>query len=445
MYLALTGLNHKTAPVALREAFSVDEERVGRVLQGVKERGAHEVALLSTCNRTEVFAVSETPESAASAAREIFSTLGASDGPGIATDANTRLESALYHRRDTEVARHLFSVAAGLDSLVVGESQVLGQVRKAYEQALNFQSAGPVLSGLFHWGIRVGKRVRSETGISEGAASISYAAVELARKIFESLQEKRVLIVGAGKMAELAAKNLADQGVPVIYVANRTPAHSAALADAVGGTAVSLTEVQRLLPEVDIVITSTGARAPIIGADDVTRAMRRRKGEPLFIIDIAVPRDVDPQVHTVDGVFLYNIDDLRAVVDANMAERHAWVAEAERIVDHEADRFALWMKERVAVPVIKALREKVAATTQAEVDRVLRRLDHLSEREKDEVRALAHSIAGKLLHRPTVRLKSSVEEGRHSAVFESVSDLFGLDLYDYSSKRSRTGPHEGTV
>lgn len=446
MYLALTGLNHKTAPVAVREAFSVDEEAAVRLLTRVKQAGATEAAVLSTCNRTEIYTVGPTQEAADRAARQALWALASERS---STMADSMLvgshDDVLYQHYDRQAARHLFSVAAGLDSLILGEPQILGQVRDAYELAAASQSAGPVVSELFHRGIRAGKRVRTETRIAEGAASVSYAAVELAKRVFQSLKGKRVLLIGAGKMAELAAKNLVDQKVGTLLVANRTPQSAATLAQSVGGEAVSLDAVHTLLPTVDIVIASTGARTPILTRETVAYAMRLRKGEPLFMIDIAVPRDIEPAVHQIDGVFLYNIDDLKAVVDANLSQREASVDAAWRIVDEETLRFVKWLQGRLAAPVIRALREKVSATAEAEVERLLRRLDHLPEQEKAQVRALAHSIAGKLLHHPTVRLKTSVEEGTHGVVFRSISDLFDLDIGDSSPSSGRSFSGEGAT
>jgi len=433
VYLALTGLSHKTAPVSLRERVAVEESRAGRILQELKARGAAEAALLSTCNRTELFAVAPTPEEARRVVDETFHALARTAGA-----SGAELEPSLYRFQDGEAARHLFSVAAGLDSLVIGEVQILGQVRRAHEIALDAGSAGPVISQLFSKGVHVGKRVRQQTRISEGAASISYAAVELARKIFDTLAGRRILIVGAGKMGVLAAKNLKGQGAHSLYVANRTRERADELAARIGAQTVPFSTIESFLAEVDIVITSTGAPEPIITAGAVSAAMRRRRGEPLFLIDIAVPRDIDPRVHDMEGVFLYNIDDLSAVVQANLAEREQCVAEARRIVDQEAARFSAWLRERLAVPVITALRQKVRETTDQEVERFLRRLSHLPEREKEQVRALARAIAGKILHEPTIRLKSSVMDGTHHETFRTVSDLFGLDLGG-TSRGARTG------
>lgn len=421
MYLVATGLNHKTAPVALRETVSLDGEECIRLLEAMRAGGVSEGAILSTCNRTEVYVVAPSPEGARSAAFALFERLAPPPYRSAVADS-------LYSFEGREAARHLFTVASGCDSLVIGEAQVLGQVREALKRAGRAASAGPYISTLFNQAIRTGKRVRTETPIGQGATSVSHAAVQLARELFATLSETAVLLIGAGKMAEVAAKNLITHGVGQLLVANRTPARAERLARSIGGEAVPLESVEELLAEVDVVIASTGSKAPVITNAAVRQGMRRRGGRPLFLIDIAVPRDVEPGVQSIDGVVLYNVDDLHSVVEANLAERRQYLPQAQAIVDEEVGRFEGWMNERKAAPVIRALRSHVLGTVDRELERTLRKLAHLSEREKEQIRSLAHAIAGKILHTPTIKLKAAVDEGTDAELFALVAELFSLDL-----------------
>lgn len=419
MHVLVVGLNHKTAELSLRESVALDASDMESALTDLIEDGLDEVAILSTCNRTEVYAVAGSSHEAMAAVHRFFT-------DRVTPSQRQSIADALYIHAGFDAASHLFSVAAGLDSLVVGEAQVMGQVKEARRRAAKERAVGPVLSNLFDQALRVGKRARTETGIGEGAASVSYAAVELAKKIFDDLTDKKILLVGAGKMAELAAKNLVGQGTPQVMVANRTHARAETLADRVGGQAVSFDAIPTLLEQVDIVIASTGSQTALLGVDDVQQAMARRKGIPLFLIDIAVPRDIDPAVHQLDGVFLYNVDDLQSVVESNLEQRRRHIEAARAIVFKEAGRFERWLRQRAATPVISALRQKVDETANQEVERVLRRLDHLPEREKEEVRSLARAIVGKLLHEPTVKLKASAEAG--GELFTAAAELFDLEL-----------------
>jgi len=419
MHVVAVGLNHKTAPVALREAATVREEQAGELLRALVRTAASEAAVLSTCNRTELYLAAESHEAAEGAALRAFEKTG---GDAVL--------AALYVKRNADAARHLFSVAAGLDSLVVGESQVLGQVRHALALAQEAGTAGPYLTQLFNQAVHVGKRVRAETPIGNGAASVSYAAVELARKVLGGLEGKRVLLVGAGKTAELAARSLAGRGVASVVVANRSTENAERLARRFGGRHAGLGELPALLESADIVIASTGARRAVISRADVAAAMLARSERPLVIIDIAMPRDVEERAGEVEGVFLYNIDDLKEVVDANLAERSRFAGEAGAIVEEEAFRFAAWMDERRAAPVIAALRRKVYEAAEAEVERLLRRLDHLPDEEKEKIRTLARSIPGKILHEPTVKIKESAAAGRRDELLQLVGELFNLDPRD---------------
>lgn len=421
MYLVATGLNHTTAPVALRETVSLDGDECVRRLEGMLAGGVQEGAILSTCNRTEIYVVASTFDAARSASFSFFERLAP-------LSLRSAVAHSLYSFEGEAAARHLFTVAGGLDSLVIGEAQVLGQVRDALKRAARAGAAGAFITNLFNQAIRAGKRVRTETPIGHGAASVSHAAVQLAREHFADLSQTAVLLVGAGEMAELAARNLMTHGVGRLLVANRTQARSELLARSIGGEAVPLDEVDALLAEVDVVIASTGSKHPVITEAAVERAMRQRGKRPLFLIDIAVPRDVEPGVQSIDGVALYNVDDLHSVVEGNLAERREHLPKARAIVEEEVARFEGWMKERKAAPVIAALHSSVRQTVDRELERTLRRLAHLSEREKELIRSLAHGIAGKLLHAPTLKLKAAVDEGTDAELFTLVSELFGFDL-----------------
>lgn len=416
----VVGVSHETADVSLREAASLDAALIPSALAELAAAGADEAVIVSTCNRTELYLVTGDGRDAREVAREFFARRAKAG-------RETALLSALYAHEGEEAARHLFAVAAGLRSLVLGEDQILGQVKEAYRLAAACGAAGPILSHLFQRAIHVGKRVRTETGLGRGAVSVSYAAVELARKIFGDLSGKRILLLGAGEMAELALKNLADHGSLRIWVANRTREHGEALARAFGGEAVAMEELEERLAAADIVLASTGAREPVLTRAMVQRAVRRRRGRPLFVIDIAVPRDVDPDVHALDGVFLYNIDDLRAVVEANAAERRLHVPHAEAIVARQAREFGRWLRQRLADPVIRALRAKFKAVADREIERLLRRLPQLDEKQREQVRAVSDAIVGKLLHDATVALKRSAEQGRHEQVFQVVAEMFSLE------------------
>lgn len=406
MHLALVGLSHMTAPLEVRESAAFDPSAAAWALADLVragEDGCREAAILSTCNRTEVYAVGPTASAAqAAASRSLASRL----------PDDSQRERWLYSAFDQEAARHLFRVAAGLDSLVLGEAQILGQVRAAL--ALSGAAAGPVISRLFREALTLGKRVRRETGIGDGAASVSYAAVELAKKIFGRLDGTSVLLVGAGKMAELAVKNLAAAGVRSVVIANRSPAGAERLVQALRGSrpgvhaaALALEAVVAQLGAVDIVISSTSAKAPVIRETDVRSALKHRRGRPLFLIDIAVPRDVEPEVHALDGVFLYNIDDLQNVVSGNLSERAAHAAAAERLVADGVGAFATWLAERQAVPVITAWRGRAEAVRTSELRKALRQLDHLDPADKAKIAALTSAIVNKLLHQPTIRLKEA--------------------------------------
>jgi glutamyl-tRNA reductase len=418
-HISLIGVNHKTTPLEVREKVALTggyEDGLGK-LRSMQSSGSHEYYLLSTCNRVELIWVSEdidhtTPRML----RFLF-------GDSVAPDDWERYS---YVCHDQAAVNHLFRVSASLDSLVVGEAQILGQIKEAYRYASRFGCTGPLLNKLLHKAFSVAKRVRSETGIGSAAVSISSAAVELARKIFGSLDDKKVLLIGAGEMAELAAEHLLGQGVKAITVANRTLSRAVDLAKRFNGSACSLDELAAQLESVDIIVSSTGSTELIIKSDDVKPLMRIRRNRPLFFIDIAVPRDLDPQLNEIENVFLYDIDDLSQVVEMNRSEREKEAAKAERIVEEETLKFGKWQEGLTITPTITALRKKADDICASELSRTLARMD-LSDDDQARVEKLAQAITAKMLHHPVKFLKSeSCRKGDDSKI-DMVRTVFGLE------------------
>jgi glutamyl-tRNA reductase len=332
----------------------------------------------------------------------------------------------LFAHRDMAAARHLFRVAAGLDSLVVGEPQILGQVKDAFQAANERHCTGPLLSKTFHWAFGVGKRVRTETALGEGAVSVSFAAVALARKIFGRLEGRRVLVVGAGEISALTAQHLRSQGVAEIVITSRTGAHADALAAQVNGRTVPWMQMRRAIADADIVLTATGSQRPIITREDVQAVTGRRRAEPLFIIDVAVPRDVDPAVSEIEQVFLYNVDDLQGIVQENLERRGAEIARAEAIVAEEVARFTVWQRSRRAIPTVVALRQRFDDIRRAELQRLEPRLSGLPADARARVEEVTRLIVEKLLLEPTEQLKALPDEETQAAYTEAVNRLFRL-------------------
>lgn len=417
--LFVSGMNHLTAPVEVREQLALETEKIREVLGDLHGRGScAEVMILSTCNRVEVYGVAEVPGEAREAA---WSRLGAQRGLALRD-----LESLLYTKTDDEAVRHAFRVASSLDSMLVGEPQILGQVKDAFALAQAASTVGPLLHSLMSQAFSVAKKVRTETEIGRHAVSVSFAAVELGRKIFGSLEGKSVLLVGAGEMAELAARHLAEHGALPIYVANRTWIRAQELAAVLGGTAVPFDELYAVISGVDIVITSTAAREPIILTRDVARALHGRRARPLFFVDIAVPRNVEAAVNELEDVFCYDIDDLRSVVESNLRERQREAHRAEALVTREVEHFAARLRDLEVVPTILSLREKLEAIRRAEVDKALGRLVEADEETRQVLEALSQSIVNKILHAPMVKLRDSSRAGHGHRWIESISELFGL-------------------
>lgn len=427
MSLAVLGVSHHTAPVEVRERFvfpaSKAEERLARL---TAEGHAREAVLLSTCNRTELYL--HLPDGRTSL--EPAETM-------LAEQASYTLAQArchLYSHRGRPAVEHLFRVVTSLDSMVLGEAQIQGQVRSAYEHARELggdpRVLGPVLTRLFDAALSVGGRVRAETAVGEGAASIASAAVDLARKIFGSLKGRRAVVIGAGEMSELALQCFAAEGVASIEVANRSAERGDSLARKVGGVAIPYSEVWGRLESADILLTATGAPHRVITREQLERAMPGGPSRPLFILDIALPRDVDADVGDVDNVFLYDIDDLQQIVGASLERRRKEVPAAEAIIAREVDDFLAWYASLDVVPLVRALRDQGEAVRREEVEKALRRLAHLPEEDREQVERLTRQLLAKLLHGPTTRLREAAGNGRGAQVVDAARYLFDLDSED---------------
>ena len=419
MALFAAGLSHKNAPVALREQLAVDEEKLRELLRDTVAGGAlREAVIVSTCNRVEVYGVADVPGLARAG---VFARLCRHHGVDPAA-----VEPLLYSYEDEDAIRHAFRVAASLDSMMIGEPQILGQVKEAFALAQSCETVGPALHTLFTQAFAVAKRVRSETEIARHAVSVSFAAVELAKKIFAGLARRAVLLVGAGEMGELAARHLLEQGAFPIYVVNRTPSRAQELARTLSGTALPFEELGAALAAVDIVITSTGAPAAIVTRDMVARAMRERGARPLFFIDIAVPRDVEDGVESLEDVYCYDVDDLKQVVDANIRERLREAQRAEALVEREVVKFTARLGDVEVIPTIVSLRERLEEIRRGEVRKTLARLPDATPETRAAIEAMSAAIVNKVLHAPITKLRESSRAGAHRSWLEVVHELFGL-------------------
>ena len=412
MTLVLVGTSYRLAPVELREKMAVAEEQADELARALAADG-DEVVCLSTCNRTELYLGAVDGDRSERAAVETLARLA-----GL---HEAVLLPSLYRLRDEAAALHLFRVAAGLDSLVPGEAEILGQVRVAVENG----AAGPLLDRLFRQALHAGKKARAETAIGESPASVSSAAAMLAEQVFGELTSSSVLLVGAGKVGELAARSLASRGAGIAFVAGRRPAVVEQVAREFHGRAVGLDRLADVLPHVDVVVSCTSAPGTVIRRADLENAVRGRKG-PLFLIDLAVPRDLDPAINDVEGCYLYDIDDLEAVVSETLAGRRREAERAEGIVAEEAERFRAWQASLDVVPAIASLRAWAEEIRAGELAKAEGRLTRLSEGERRVVEAVTAAIVNKLLHLPTVRMKEAAAAADGSTYVEAVRHLFGL-------------------
>ncbi len=417
MALIVAGISHHTAPLPLRErlVFGAGEtpEAARRLLE---ESGARETVLLSTCNRTELY-LSEGESDALPAIWRAFSARLGEDVSPFG-----------YVRRDREAAAHLFRVTAGMDSMILGEAQIHGQVRDAWERSRS--ASGAVLNRLFQTALLVGGRVRSETAIGRGAASTSSAAVQLAEKIFGSLAGRRAMVLGAGEMAELALECLLSEGVRTAIVANRTHERAAALAERYHAQALHYDECWARLPDVDLLICSTAAPRTIVGVEQIAGSLKARGDRPLCILDIAVPRDVDPAVGALGNVFLYDLDDLRTVALSNAEQRREELPAAESIIAPEAEKYWEWVAGLAAVPVLRTFRAEMERLRDAELADTMRRLEHLSPRDREAVEHFSRALMNKFLHEPSIRLRAAAANGRGLGAVDALRYLFGLHAAD---------------
>jgi glutamyl-tRNA reductase len=424
MSLAVVGVSHRTAPLEVRERFVVDARTSAAALRQLAAIGCTEAVLLSTCNRTELYlrAAGAQPDASVVGTRFLTEHSGMSE-----SDA----ERYLYTLYDEGAVEHLFRVVSSLDSMVVGEAQIQGQVKAAYELAVGTTNGdfvvGPVLARLFETALRMGGRVRSETKLGTGAASVPSASIELARKIFGSLRGRCALVLGAGEMSELTMRCLRDEGVSEITVANRTLARGEEVARRLGAHAVSFQEVPSLLATVDIVASATAAPHAVLTRALVERARPGGRRTPLLILDIALPRDVEREVGELPNVFLYDIDDLSQVVEGNLARRRSEIALAESIVQSGIEEFWAWYRGRTVVPLIRQLRGRAEELREAETARALRGLRHLSPADQAAVENLTRQLLNKVLHSPTARLREAAAHGREGEIADAARYLFGLD------------------
>lgn len=415
--IVVVGLSHQTAPLAVREALAIPEAKMAEALERLREEsGLTEAMILSTCNRVEVYG--RAPESVAGPVAEF-----------LARFHDRRLEdleSHLYRLEGEAAVRHAFRVAASLDSMVLGEPQILGQVKRAYEAAEAAGALGSVLNTLRNRSFAAAKRARTETAIGRNAVSVSHVAVELARKIFGDLSERSVLLVGAGKMSEVAARQMVRDGARAAVLGGRTLERAEQLAAALGGRAAPLEALRSEMSRVDVVISGTGAPGLVVRREDVEAAQAARRHRPLFLIDIAVPRDIEPEAGKVKGVFLYDLDDLRSVAEANLRERRKEAAAAQAILDHEIRAFLQWRESLDVVPLLVELRSRADEIRRAEVDKARRRLGPLTPEQEKAVDAMTSGIVNKLLHPPTVELKRMAASRHHTEYVGLIRKLFGL-------------------
>ena len=419
MNLILVGMNHRTAPVEVRERMHVQESRLIQALNDlVRHDGILEGMIVSTCNRVEVIANADDKDDAAPAIRQFLS--------GYHRCDLRDYESYFYWHRQRDAVRHLFRVASSLDSMILGEPQILGQMKRAFATA---RAAGTLIGTLhevINQALAVARRVRRETALGTAAVSVSYAAVELAKKIFGNLAGKTVFVIGAGKMSELAARHLLSSGASAILVTNRTYQRAVQLADAFRGTAIQFDQLLEHVDQADIIISSTGAPHFIITKDRAERILAARRNRPIFFVDIAVPRDIDPCVNDLDNAFVYDIDDLQRVVAANIKQREREAVWAEEIVEQEVQRMMRHLASREVVPTIMALEDKLNCIREGEMERFQGRLSTLTPEQRETVEALTHGIVNKILHGPIIELKRGAGSPEHGALVQIIRRIFGV-------------------
>ncbi|MGI9081955.1 MAG: glutamyl-tRNA reductase [Thermoleophilaceae bacterium] len=418
--LLALGLSHKTAPLAVRERLALPERRASAVLAELTAHDAiHEAVALSTCNRSELYLMVSDTVAAESAALGILSKQA--DIPLM------ELTASLYDKRGIDAVRHLFGVAAGLDSMIVGEAEIQGQVKRAYELALNGGATGPITNRLFREALAAGKRVRTETNVGRSRVSVSSVAVELAAELLGDLSTRRVLVIGAGENGEVTAKALRERGVHTVFVANRHYDRAIGLAQRFEGTAVRIDDLPLQLAAADIVVSCTSSPHQILGWKELERVSHERDGRPLVLIDIAVPRDVESRVRDLPGITLFDMDDLQRAVARTLDVRQAEAARAQALVEQDTERFERWIASLDVVPTIASMRSRGNAV----VEQVLRenesRWESLSEADREQLGVMARAVVSRMLHEPTMRLKGSVGDDTAYVYVHALRELFGLD------------------
>ncbi|WP_085523209.1 glutamyl-tRNA reductase [Tuberibacillus sp. Marseille-P3662] len=418
MHILVAGVNHRTAPIDMREQLDFDPAELSRALEQLRDtKSIFETVIVSTCNRSEVYVVTDRLRTSS-----YFTTTFLADWFGVERET---LESVLFIKEDDDAVDHLFRVACGLDSMILGETQILGQVRDGFFAAQEANATGTIFNQLFKDAVTVAKRAHSHTMINDNAVSVSYAAVELARHIFGSLDQKSVLLMGAGEMSELTAEHLSSQGTKAMMVMNRTYDRAQDLANRFSGTAVDFSTLEEKLAAVDIVISSTGARDTIVDQTMMERVSKQRKGRPLFMVDIAVPRDLDPAIHDCDDVFLYDIDDLQDIVASNLEQRKAEAEKIDTLIDEQRVAFKQWMDTLDAVPVIAAMRQKAMDIQSETMESIERKMPDLSKRERKVLNKHTKSIVNQLLREPIQKAKE-ISGSSADAQLQLIVDLFDI-------------------
>jgi len=420
MHIIVVGLNYRTAPVEIRERFALAESELPAAIGQLKQtKSILECVIVATCNRTEIYAVVDHNHQCGHYIRSFLA-----NRFGLPRE---QFAQYLYMHEEDDAIRHLMRVASGLDSMVLGETQILGQVRSAFFTAQRLEATGTLFNNLFNRAISIAKRAHTETSIGEAAVSVSYAAVELGKRIFGQFAGKTVMILGAGKMSELTAKHLHASGADRVLVVNRTYERALELADRFKGEPLTLEEASRRLHEADIVISSTGASEYVLRREQVEAGMKRRKSRPLFMIDIAVPRDLDPGIAAVENVFLYDIDDLEGIVESNLMVRRQEAVKIDAMIEDELEQFRAWYKTLGVVPLIRALQDKAAGIHADTMESLTNKLPGLSERELKVIRKLTKSIVNQMMHDPILRIKEMAGEKRADEAMDMFVKLFALE------------------
>lgn len=415
MHIIVFGLNHNTAPVEIRERFYISEDRMGEFLKQLRSEGLGEIVVLSTCNRTEVYIASEDAASALDKLKNAITS--------ILQIKSELIERYTYMMEDEEAYRHIFQVASGLDSMVIGEPQILGQVKDAYRAATFMGTTGFYLNRLFHRTFYVAKKVRTETKIGYNPVSISSMAVELSRRIFGDLKNKKILVIGAGEMCEIAIKYFKKDGLKDIYVTNRTFEKAEKLSRDIAGIPYPFHEIPELLTRVDMILTSTGSETYIIKKEDIYGVMKKRKNKPIFFIDIAVPRDIDPAINDMENVYVYNIDDLKELSHKYLENRLKESEHASIIIDEEVEKFSQWLKQLEVHPIITHIIEQAEDIRCKEVDKVLNKMKNIDEEVAKNIDMLTRSIVNKLIH-PHIRL---IKQEGNPIVLDIMKNIFNYE------------------